>query len=381
MKKSKYQRLKKRYTERNLRFRNLRFRIFYVLLLGAIAFGMYTLYVYVDDFLVEYEKAQSRHVIEDMASMFVEKRFDEVYQYEDRSLLGSESREDYVAYLNELTEGAHIDYREIPGKNPDERIFRVTSNGKSFATFTIRKSGEVSDCSLFGLIKDVELYEPGTVSTDVVQPISYQVRIPSTASLLVNGEPAPEEYIYIASEATFATGHLPEGYPEYNLTTYRFTLALGVPEIKAIDASGAELPLTEASQDVWEYTFDYRDDILRPVHEKNAVEAAKAICKYMSKNTYQNDVVQYMLDGSPAEKSIREADVYWVTKASDYSFDNIQTKNYVFFSDTVFSCEVYMDYTTVTKGKDNTYNAARRFYFTLSDDEWLIYDFENIETH
>lgn len=378
MTKKKMARLKKRYTQKNLRNRNIRFSIFYLILLAAIGFGLYKLYVYVDDFLVSYEKAQSRYVVEDMAAMFVEKRFDEVFEYEDQSKLSGETKEDYVEYLEKLTEVANIEYKEVPSTDSNERVFKVMSNGKSFASFTIQKSGEIADANLFGLIKDVELYVPGTVTTDILQPIAYQVVLPDDCTLLINGEEAKEEYIVSSGEETWATGRLPEGYPDYTLTTYRFTLALGVPTLSAFDANGNELTLREINQDSYRFDFDIRDQELKPIHEARAVEAAQAVCKYMSKNTYQSAVLEYMVDGSSAEESIREADVYWIKKADRYSFENIKTENYVLFSDTVFSCDVYLDYVTETKNNVETYETARRFFFTLTDGEWLIYHYENI---
>jgi len=379
MNKKKMQRLFNRYTAKRLRRRNFRFGVFYLFLLCAIVFGLYKLYVYVDDFLVAYEKAQSRHVIEDMADMFLEKRFEDIYEYENKELLQNETKEDYVAYLTQLTEGAYITYVEVPSQSSSERLFKVTANGKSFASFSIKNSGEFADCNLFGLIKDVELYVPGTVSTDILQPVTYQVVIPTHATLIINGEEAKEEYLIKSGEKTFASDHLPEGYPVYTLDTYRFTLSLGTPVISALDENGNALTLKEISQDCFEYTFNYKDEELSPLHESKAIDAAKAICKYMTKNTYQNDVLQYMHKNSEAAKNIREVDSHWTTKADKYSFENIETKNYIMFSDTVFSCEVSLDYLTTTRKVENTYPTAYRFYFSLEDGEWLIYYYENCD--
>ena len=371
-KKAKKNRLYRRYTPVKLAFRNIRFALFYLILLASIGFGMYKLYLYIDTCLVSYEKAQSSYVADDMASMFIERRYDELYNYEDASKLVMESQEDYVEYLNKLTDGAYITYKEVGTRNQDERKFSVTSNGNSFASFTIKKSGEVVDCGLLG---EVPLYEFGSVSTDVIQPITYQVTLPDDAILYVNGEELPKENIVKEGIETFASGHLPEGYPSYTLCTYRFTIALGIPEIKAIDVNGKNLSLTETSQDVFEHVFTFMDDDLKPVHEAFIIDVGQKICMFMTENCSKYTVLKSMKDGSKAADAINETDAHWLTEAEEYSFRNIRTENYVQYSDSLFSCELYLDFDTVSRKVENSYPYHIRFFVEKVGNEWKVYDF------
>ena len=325
-KKAKKNRLFRRYTKGKLIFRNIRFFLFYLILLAAIGFGFYKVYVYVDNSLTAYEKAQSSYVAEDMASMFVEGRYDEIYNYEDASKLVMETKEDYVEYLKKLTEGTYITYKEVGTREQDERKFSVTSNGKTFASFTIKKSGESVDCGLLGV---VDLYEFGSVSTDVIQPITYQVTIPDDARLIVNDEEVGKDNVVKDGIETFASGHLPNGYPSYTLCTYRFTIALGIPDIEAFDVNGKKLELTETSQDVYEHIFTFMDDELKPIHEKYIVEVGESICKFMTENCSKYTLLKLLKDNSPASKAINETDASWLTEAQEYKFRNIRTENYV----------------------------------------------------
>ncbi|MBQ1257652.1 MAG: hypothetical protein IIX93_10325 [Clostridia bacterium] len=374
-KKAKKNRLFRRYTKGKLFFRNFRFFIFYLALLAAIGFGFYKVYLYLDNCLTSYEKAQSSYVAEDMASMFIEGRYDEIYNYEDASKLVMESKEDYVEYLKKLTEGTYITYKEVGTRVPDERKFSVTSNGKSFASFTIRKNGESVDCGLFGV---VDLYEFGNVTTDIIQPITYQVTIPDDAQLIVNDEVIGKDNIVKDGITTFASGHLPKDYPSYTLCTYRFTIALGIPEIEAFDVNGKKLALTETAQDVFEHIFTYSDEELKPIHEKYIVEVGQSICMFMTENCSKYTVLKLLKDNSPAAKAINETDSHWLTEAQKYSFRNIRTENYVQYSDTLFSCELYLDFDTVSRHVENSYPYHIRFFVQKVGNDWKVYDFVNI---
>lgn len=374
-KKAKKNRLFRRYTKFKLAFRNIRFFIFYLALLAAIGFGFYKVYIYVDQCLVAYESAQSSYVADDMASMFVEGRYDEIYNYEDASKLVMESKDDYINYLKKLTDGTYISYKEVGTREPDVRKFSVMSNGKSFASFTIRKNGESVDCGLLGV---VDLYEFGTVTTDIIQPITYQVTIPDDAKLIVNDEPLGQENIVKSGIQTFASGHLPSGYPSYTLCTYRFTIALGIPEIEAFDVNGKSLSLTETSQDVYEHVFTYSDEELKPIHEAYIVDVAEKICLFMTENCSKYTVLKLMMDNSKAAKAINETDATWLTEADKYTFRNVRTENYVQYSDELFSCELYLDFDTVSRRVENSYPYHIRFFVMKVGNEWKVYDFINI---
>ena len=372
-KKSKEKRLFKRYRKGKLIFRNIRFFIFYLILLVAIGFGFYKVYLYVDESLTNYEKAQSSYVAEDMAKFFTERKYEALYDYEDASKLDIETKDDYVAYLNKLTEGTYISYKEVDTREPNIKKYSVASNGKTFASFTIQKSGESLDCGLLGI---VDLYEFGSVSTDIIQPISYQVTIPDDANLYVNGNIVDRNKIIKSDIETFATGHLPEGYPSYSLCTYQFSVALGVPIIKANNINGSEILLKETSQDVFESVFSFDDEELKPVHEEYIVDVAEKICMFMSKKTSRDAVLKTMQKDSKAAKAINETNAMWLSEAKKYSFRNVRTENYFRYSEDVFSCELYFDYDIVAKNNvENSYPYHIRFFVQRVGNEWKVYDF------
>ena len=58
----------------------------------------------------------------------------------------------------------------------------------------------------------------------------------------------------------------------------------------------------------------------------------------------------------------------------------MKTQNYAMFSDNVFSCDVSFDYNTVSKGKANSYPVSYRLYYIKTENDWLVYDLENLMT-
>lgn len=370
--------LLKRYTNRRLFWRNFRFFIFYLILLGVIGFGFYFVYTYLEDVLTLYESAQPKYVAEEVAKVFKDHDYETLYEYEDVSKMSFQSKEDYVTYLRSLTDGTYIDYHEVPSKDTNVKRYTVTSNGKSFASFTIQKTGETVNCGFLG--EAIDLYEKGSISTDILQPITYSVTIPEGGKLLVNGDEISTDFIVKSDIETFVKGHLPESVnaPE-SLCTYQFVYSLGIPTIEAYDKQNNSIALQETAQDTYAFTFEYEDEIMRPKYEENILEVAEMFCKMTTKNANYKDVRAFMKPSSNADQYILNMDRTWLVKADKYAFNNVVTENYVSFSDSFFSCEVRFDFYTVSNKKENTYPWAARFFLEKVNDKWLVIDIEFME--
>ena len=370
-----------RYTAQKLRRRNLRFWLCYLAFVVLIVLAFRSVHAYFDASLSEYEAAQSDDVIGQTAQLFIDHRFDILYEYEDPSVDYIESKEEYVAYLEELTRNATIEYQEAASLDTSKRKFVVTADGKSFASFTIRKSGEAAEFELIPLLGyklKAEKYEFDSIVPSVLRPASYEVTLRDTDTLYVNGNVLPEKYVVKADIPLFYEGHLPETMVSPKLKTYRFTCALDEPEIRATDAGGNAYALETEDGYVLYYVFQYANDELRPLFEEQALTCAKNIALYTTKNVSMYRVLELMEADSKAADFIRNIDGMWLTKADKYTFDNPTVENFAKYSDTVFSCDVSFDYNTVSKGKANSYPVAYRLYYIKSGDNWLVYDLENL---
>ena len=370
-----------RYTASKLRRRNIRFWLCYLVLLVLIVLAFRSVHRYFDASLSEYEAAQSDDVIEQTAQLFIDRRFDVLYEYEDQSIDYIESREEYIDYLNALTENATIEYKEAASLDTNKRKFVVTADGKSFASFTIRKSGEAAEFELIPLLGyklKAEKYEFDSISSSVLRPASYEVTLRDTDTLYVNGNVLPEKYIVKADVPLFYEGHLPETMVSPKLRTYRFTCALDEPEIRAVDADGSEYALETEDGYVLTYVFTYQNDELKPRFEEQALTCVKNIALYTTKNISREKVLQQMVKESKAADFILNIDGMWLTKADKYTFDNAKVENFAMFSDSVFCCDVSFEYNTVSKGKANSYPVSYRLYYIKSGNDWLVYDLENL---
>lgn len=370
-----------RYTAERLRLRNIRFWVLYLVFVVLIILAFRSVHAYFDASLSEYEAAQSDDIIDKTAQLFIDRRFDVLYEYEDQSIDYIESRDDYISYLEELTKNATIEYQEAASLDTSKRKFIVTADGKSFASFTIRKSGEAAEFELIPLIGyklKAEKYEFDSISSSVLRPASYEVTLRDTDTLYVNGSELPEKYIVKKGVPLFYEGHLPETMVSPKLDTYRFTCALDEPEIKVLDMNGEEYELETEDGYVLNYVFTYQDDELKPQFEEQALTCVKNISLYTTKNISREKVLKLMVSDSKAADFIKNIDGMWLTKADKYTFENVKTQNYAMFSDNVFSCDVSFDYNTVSKGKANSYPVSYRLYYIKTENDWLVYDLENL---
>lgn len=385
MKKNKSKRFN-RYTEERLFRRNLRFWLVWLALVALIAVGIMRIHAYFDKNLRQYEASQYEYLAEDAGKIFTERRFDELYSYEKTDADYLETKEDYVEYLNTLTEGKDITITEVGSTNPQEKKYVVKADNASFARFTLKKQmDENNEPKMFsfevipfvGYTIGTELYELGEITTDIIQPITYDYTIPTSATITVNGKPLPEKAIVKANEPLFYEGHLPSDFKGDTLTSYRFTCAMGIPEISVKDAEGNDLELTEVGQDSYRYEFAYCDDEMKKGYEDYGVSFVKLLCRYTTDNCKLATVLGKVKDGSPAYKTINEIPTEWRTSAKDYTFLNIQTKNYARYSDTLYSCEVSMTYhcTYSQSKKVNDYENAYRVFFIKEKGNWLVYDY------
>lgn len=371
---------KSRYTAKNLRRRNIRFWFCYLILLVLIVISFGVVHNYYDKALTAYESVNSDEAIANAASLFLERRFDELYEYEDKSIDYLESREDYISYLQNLTRGAEISYRETASSDPEKRAFVVTANGKSFATFTMRSTGRSAEFEILpflGFKLKNEEYTFDSISTSILQPATYEVTIRDNDTLYVNGQILDEAYAVKTGTTLFYDGHLPEGVPSPTLTTYRFTCALGEPQIVVNDAN--DEPYELATEDGYRYSYEitYSDDELSAQFEEKALTCVKNIAQYTTKNRSLETVLKGMVKNSPAATQVKNMDGLWLTKADKFEFIDPLVQNYVRYADNAFSCEVSFTYKTTSKGAKRSYPVAYRLYYTLSGTDWLVYDFEN----
>ena len=244
-----------RYTSKHLKHRNLRFWICWLILAALIVYGLAVTHGYFDRVLTSYEEAQYYHVADAMARPFVEGDFDAIMQlpsvqdgiksdcFETRSL--------YRAHLEDLTGDALIEYSRIGSADPDEIRYQITADGKKYAEFTLKKTGETRSFELIpvlGYKVGVDLYEPGEITVNIHSEVVYDYTIPSYANITVNGVLLSNSYVVNEGTDIIRSKDCPEGF---TLRSYRFSYHLGMPEVHVKDGNGNEIPMYDQGQDIY----------------------------------------------------------------------------------------------------------------------------------
>lgn len=388
-----------RYTKGHLIGRNIRFWIFWLILVGLIVWGLMTVHAYFDKCLVEYEAAQYTYVAEDFFNeVFAKKDFAKLYEYENCDTEYMESKQDYINYLTVLTANKEITYTQIQPENSDEVRYVVSADDKAFGQFTLKKVYEqVEDpethemkeqvktysfevIPLIGYTVGVDIYEKGDIIMNTLHPVTYDYKIPSYAVITVNGKELGQEYI-VSEETLFFEGHMPKNATvrdNYHLVSYRFTCALGEPEIRVTDPEGNNIELAAKGQDTYEYEFVYQDEELKSKCEGKALEFMKAWCLFSTHNGKKSTVLNMTVTGSKAYDFIDHYETTWITVADETEFGEYSSRHYVQLTDNVISCEFHIVYNTITKHKENTYETNCRLYFMRDGNNWKVYDFEFI---
>lgn len=382
-----------RYTREHLRHRNMRFWLCYLALVVLIVLGVMRVHSYFNKNLTRYEEAQYTHVADEISAVFTERRFGELYdRFENTEQDYLETREDYIEYLETLTSGKNINVTRVGTADSEQKLYIVKADDARFAEFSLKKiaftdeeTGEKRyDVVSFELIPlvgykmETEKYALDYVKTDVLQPVTYDYVIPTSATITVNGRPLGEEQVVESGIKLFYDGYLPANYPVETLTSYRFTCALGTPVIEVKNAEGSDIPLKETGQDTYEYEYEYEDAKLKREFGEIAEGFVKLLCRYTTDNCQLSTINAKVVSGSNAYKNINAIESKWRTKADSYDCRKLTSFNFASFEDSVVSCEVTCTYHTVSKGKVNDYDMHYRVYMGKTNKGWLVYDFVSI---
>lgn len=462
---SKGKKKRVRYTPIHLKHRNIRFWVCWLILAALIAFGLFYVSGYFNEKLTRYEAAQYTHVADQMAVPFINCDYGSLMQYDTvKSAIKTdafETEEIYLEYLKQLTENKEIAYTQIGSANPDEIRYRVTADEKSFAEFTLKKTGEQEVFELvpmIGYTVGVDLYEPGEVFINIHNEMVYDCTVPDYAMVYVNGVPLDADYVVGEDEREILGG--PNG-GTYHLKDYRFSYWLGKPDIRVTNGMNGEIPMTDLGQEIYScgtpsvysytiptnavitvdgmalgeeyfsgseqklffeghmygkktayrlrtysfnylgtprvevlyengssielhetgentfaYEFAYDDEHLAATYTETAGTFLKQWMMFSTHNVKIATVRNLCVRNSKAFNFIGEYEATWITKADKYEFQNFKAWNFAMLDETTLTCEVYMNYHTVSKGKANDYPTRLRLYLLHTDGNWLVYDFE-----
>lgn len=347
-------------------------RIFYpvywgLVLLGAAAIVCMMRVVW--DNMEDYEASMPKYVAENVGEILSSRNFSAMYDLDDTSLCASEGKEAYIAYMERMTSGRTITYRESFSADADEKMYQIRVGDSKMGYFKLGKSGEVSE---YGN----ELWELKELRTNVITEQSYYITVPEDSLVYADGELLDDSFV-VESDIVLEEEYLPEGLSQVEWCTYQVKRCFNVPEFDVLDSEGKVLVFAPDTEGRLTAQLNYDDDWLKDQVEERVVQAAKVFALFTSDDVSASQARSYTQLGSKARAYIRGFDGGWFMPHKDVQFENMTTERYIMREDGTFSCDVFFDYVIVYRETTETYPTGYTFFFVKDeeDDVWMIYDF------
>lgn len=340
----------------------------YVLLaVGAIVLMMRVLW----DNMGDYEASMPKYVAQDVEKLIQSRDFAAMYDYDDTTEFAAEGRDAYVAYMNDLTEGFDISFKEKYSSNPNEKTYQISFGENKLGTYTLCKSGEKTK---YGN----ELWTLKEIRNSVIQSSDYFITAPEGSTVYADGQALGEESV-VESGLELTDDYQPEGYEREKWRTYSTSRCFRVPRFQVIDSAGREQSVLPNEEGRLVAQVNYDDEELKPQVEERVVWSAKMFAMYTSDDRSSSAVLEYVLPDSKVYQYVRGFDGGWFMPHRDVEFLNMRTEHYVKLDENTFCCNVYYDYKVIYRKTTETYPTAYTFYFTKDrNGEWLIFDFSII---
>lgn len=331
----------------------------------AVAFGMR----YLRGYLAAYENSQPKYEAEKVAQTFLNRDFETLFGYEDQSLFKDETEEQYVEYMNELTSGMNITYKNVVSGSEDVKRYLVKADDVPLGEFSLKKNGVVDEYGFEGWTLDT------MKTTGVLRSETYRVTAPSTSTVYVDGQPLSSDCIVERDIPIFTVEDLPDGAHVPTNCVYEFTRYFGVEQVRVVDQYGEENVLTE-NGNTYTAAFNYDDSRLAPEVEERVIEVVRRLSCFMTDDYSRSRLYRDLIEDSKAYSYVKRFDLNWIASHKGYEFSNMEVNNYVSYSEDCFSAEARYDYTIIYRKADpETYPTAYRLFFKKVKDTWYLYDF------
>ena len=345
------------------------FGLMIVLVIAILATAMYFVN-YLHGAMTAYEASQLKYALERAAQPIVGKDYRLWSRYEDPLTFQYESVDRYVGYLENLIGDKQITYRETSsGGDQNRKKYVILADGLRIGEFSLKHEREDD----YGN----PLWDPDTMSFELLQPQSYTIEAPSASTVYVNGVPLPDEWI------------VKDGIPEYEIIidppagvtiptrrVYHFSLNFGVDSVRVVDSRGVDNPITQDGN-TYVAAMNYDDAAMSAEFDERVIEVARQISCFMSKDFALYNLSKNLIADCPALQKLNAFDLKWVLSHRTYDFHDIKVEHYVRHTDTLFSVEISYTFEIIYYTVDpEYYPTAYRLYFMKDGDKWKVYDFE-----
>ncbi len=255
--------------------------------------------------------------------------------------------DEYEKYFSDIIGEEIIIYEETEIKN----TYDVRVGEKTLAQVKIVSNNTYDEFGFSGWeFSDAEVlsYMGQTFSKTIVADKNYDV--------YVNDMKLTEEYI--VKEKTTVMGEYMSGITGgiYGTNVYKIEGFLVEPDIYAIDKNGVKQENTSVEIDMAEY-IDRSENVMDDATRSRVSETFYVYFEHMNKLKKYEDMKKYLVSGTDAYDLIASAEksLEWVTPVKSITIVEEVIDEYVVYSDTYFSCSVYMnvqkDYGYITKNE------------------------------
>ena len=222
------------------------------------------------DLLAEYEGAQVKYVAADILDEhLVAGDGEKLAAFFADSFSEYETKEHIAAYLAELTRGKELSLQTMSSGLDSAVQYAVKCDGKKFAAFSLKKSGEKTT-------HGIDLYTLDAAQLNPKLLTSFSIQIPKGYSLAVNGRAADAKYCLGDDVTTLSADFMPEGVQGILYTTYTFDRLCAAPTFTVQGKDGRDSTVHYDDEKAM-YTADILyDDALAAQYGDYAKAAAMA---------------------------------------------------------------------------------------------------------
>lgn len=328
------------------------YRIYFTALAASVALIL-VFTVWLLGVLRDVESAQPIYVARQVAKLFEDKDFSDIYALDKSAAqIGRGDKDFYVENLSQIAAGKEVSWFETFTTDEDIHRYGVTLDGERFASFTVVPNGETTERgSKLWTLGAVTTYAITEESPEEQEPEAYvpavtyplTITAPRGYAVTVDGEAVSTANATTTETPMFEDGFLPSGVEAPVMVRYEYNSPSAAPEVAVADDTGAAMALEHPSEYVWSCALRENEEF-KAQFSKAAYALAQRIARFTSKDGSKDAILKYCAKDSPARKKFNDLSNQYATPHSDIAFQNESVTEFYAMSDDCFTCHVTFDY-------------------------------------
>lgn len=349
------------------------FYALYFLVLAALCLGIYFGLGWLNDWLTDYEASQPDTKCQQVFNhLFADPDWGQIYELLDPETIGGESKDSFVAYMEQKVGDSQITYSKTSAGLTGGRKYILRIGEENLGTFTLSNS----------VTGDLEIpdWKLDTVEIFVSSREHVTIFTQQSNTVTVNGTVLDDSYI-IRTTSTLAEDYLPEDIHGMRTATYYVDDLLITPQVVVTDPSGNTVSMSYNAE-----TKTYTEPVVVETYEISneeydfILDATKVYLSYMLRDTSASKLQSYFDKSSSCYKTIVKNDQSWLQSYLGYSFSQESITNYCRYGENLFSARIVIDLNvTRTKGTIKTFSLDTTFFVEKNGSSWKIIEMTNVD--